>query len=143
MIASALAFAAAALAASGALSLVGGEPRARGSRGPRVLRLLAAAGGGAARRGAPRDLQRRIVAAGRPGGLGARELMAAKLAAAVVGGLTAVLLAGLAPGRLGVLLTVAAPAAGFLAPTCGWPGGRRSASAPSGGRCPRCSTCSA
>ena len=34
---------------------------------------------------APRDLEARIAAAGRPAGLGSRELMAAKLAAAVVG----------------------------------------------------------
>jgi tight adherence protein C len=42
--------------------------------------------------------------------------MAAKLAAAVVGGLAGALVAGVAPGRLGLLVTVAAPGAGFLAP---------------------------
>ena len=117
VIASALAFAGAALGTFGALSLVGVEGRTRGPGGPWVLRLLATLGGGAAaRRRAPRDLELRIVAAGRPGGLGPRELMAAKLAAAVVGGVGGALFAGVAPGRLGVLITVAVPAAGFLAP---------------------------
>ena len=117
MIASVLAFAAAVLGVSGALSLVPLEGRARARGGPQVLRVLAALGGGAAaRRRAPRDLERRIVAAGRPGGLGPRELMAAKLAAAVMGGVLGVPFAGVAPGRLGALITVAAPAAAFLAP---------------------------
>jgi len=42
--------------------------------------------------------------------------MAAKLASAVVGGLSGALVGAAAPGRLGVLIAVAAPAAGFLAP---------------------------
>jgi tight adherence protein C len=65
---------------------------------------------------APRDLEARIAAAGRPGGYGARELMAAKTAAAVAGGLGAAVLSTAAPGRLGVALVVAGPVAGFLAP---------------------------
>ncbi len=117
MIAAALAFAAAALGVLGALWLIPAEPRARGAGGPRTLRALVALGArAAAGRGTPRDLERRILAAGRPGGFGPRELMAAKLAAAVLGGLAGALAAGMAPGRLGVLVTVAAPGAGFLAP---------------------------
>jgi tight adherence protein C len=42
--------------------------------------------------------------------------MAAKVAAAIGGGLLAALLSAAAPGRLGVALVVAGPAAGFLAP---------------------------
>jgi len=117
VIAAALAFAAAALGAFGALWLIPVEGRARAAGGPRTLRALAALGAGvAAGRGTPQDLERRILAAGRPGGFGPRELMAAKLAAAVLGGLAGVLLAGMAPGRLGLVFTVAAPGAGFLAP---------------------------
>ena len=94
--------------------------RARGaavSGGPPLLRVLIRAGGRfRAGAGAPRDLEARIAAAGRPGGLGARELMAAKTAAALVGGMAAVLLFTAAPGRLGVVLVVLGPAGGFLAP---------------------------
>jgi len=66
--------------------------------------------------GAPSDLRRRIDAAGRPGGLGVRDVMAAKVAAAVLGGALGLPFAALAPGRLGLLLAPAAPLAGFLAP---------------------------
>jgi tight adherence protein C len=88
------------------------------SRASRLLRLLVFAGarlraGGAA---PPRDLAARIAAAGAPGGLGARELMAAKVAAALAGGLLGALAASLAPGRLGALLLVGAPLGGFLGP---------------------------
>jgi tight adherence protein C len=110
-------------------ALAAGEPwtagrarrRSRGAapRGdPRLLRLLIRAGrrlrpeGGAP----PRDLEARIAAAGRPGGLGSRELVAAKSAAAVIGGSVAALLFTAAPGRLGVVLALAAPAGGFFAP---------------------------
>lgn len=117
VIAAALAFAAAALGVAGALLLVPVGARRRRGAAPPLLRALASLGGrAAAGRGAPRDLERRILAAGRPGGLGPRELMAAKLAAAVLAGLTGLSMAGVAPGRLGVLLTALAPAAGFLAP---------------------------
>jgi tight adherence protein C len=65
---------------------------------------------------APGDLEARIAAAGRPAGLGPRELMAAKTAAAVAGGLGGGLLLGAAPGRLGVVLAIAGPVGGFLSP---------------------------
>lgn len=85
----------------------------------RLVRLLAAAGAAIGRASlprAPRDLEARIAAAGRPAGLGVRELMAAKVAAAAAGGLAGTLLGGAAPGRLGIALTLGAPVAGFLAP---------------------------
>jgi tight adherence protein C len=114
-----LAFAAGALGAAGlALLLWPLGPRSGAARGARLLRALAAAGGRLRSGGAtaPRDLAARIAAAGRPAGLGARELMAAKVAAALAAGAVGALLAAAAPGRLGALIAVAAPAAGFLAP---------------------------
>jgi tight adherence protein C len=66
--------------------------------------------------GAPPDLRARIDAAGRPAGLGASELMAAKLLAALLGLAAAAPVAAVAPGRLGLVLVPAAPAAAFLAP---------------------------
>jgi len=124
VIAATLAFAGAALAVLGAgLVLEGRWPRRSrpsseeaASRVPAALRLLARAGGAATRRVAPRDLERRIVAAGRPGGLEPRELMAAKLVACLVAAAPGVALGLVAPGRLGPVLAVAAPVSGFLAP---------------------------
>lgn len=121
--AAALAGVAAALAVA-ALALLLPAPRrprrgARGRRGARrpLLRGLVAAGG-VLRPGMPppRDLEARILAAGRPAGLGVRELMAAKLASLVLGATVGLGLASVAPGRLGLLLGAAAPVAGFLAP---------------------------
>jgi tight adherence protein C len=98
----------------------GGERTARGAgrAAPRFLRALARLGRRLKPSGAPapRDLDARIAAAGRPGGLGAREVMAAKVAAAVAGGFVAAVLSAAAPGRLGLALAVAGPVAGFLAP---------------------------
>jgi tight adherence protein C len=97
--------------------------RSRGARRDGLaaagIRLAATAGRGARRRlgmRAPAGLAARIAAAGAPAGLGVRELMAAKLAASVAGGVGALPLAALAPGRLGLVLELASPAAGFLAP---------------------------
>jgi tight adherence protein C len=125
VIAGALAFAAAALAVVG-LALVAADGRARpavrgwrrrgATRGPAAIQALARFGGAAARRAAPRDLERRIEAAGTPGGIEPRELMAAKLAGAVVAALPGVLLGAAAPGRLGLLVVLTAPVAGFLLP---------------------------
>ncbi len=123
MIAGALAFAAAALAVAG-IGLLAWPPGGRRRAGPRpdrrrapdALRVLARLGGAAARRAAPRDLERRIEAAGRPGGLAPRELMAAKLSGAVIAAPPGALLGALAPGRLGPLLVAVAPVGGFLAP---------------------------
>lgn len=86
------------------------------------MRLLVRAGTAArriARRSgaaAPAELRARIAAAGSPAGLGPREVMAAKLAAALAGALASLILAAPAPGRLSILIALAGPAAGFLAP---------------------------
>jgi len=121
VIAAALAFLAAGLATLGVGALVAGRRPVRGdgSGAPRLLGALARAGARVARGlgiSAPRDLAGRIEAAGRPGGLGERELMAAKLAAALAAGGASLGLSASAPGRLGPLMVLAGPVAGFLAP---------------------------
>ena len=117
MIASALAFLAGALGAAGMGLLGASVAAARGARpDARLLRRLAGAGMRLRDVPAPRDLGARLDAAGRPGGLGTREVMAAKLAAALAGGGAGLVMAAGAPGRLGPLLAALAPAAGFLAP---------------------------
>jgi tight adherence protein C len=65
---------------------------------------------------ASRDAAARLAAAGDPGGLGVREWMAVKACCAAGAAATAlpVLLAG--PGRVGLLLALAAPAAGYALP---------------------------
>ncbi len=111
MIAAALAFACAALVVAAAAVL---WPERRAPRPARLLtRFARGALGG---RGAPVGLEQRIVAAGRPAGLGVRELMAAKAASALAAAALGVPFGLVAPGRLGVLVVAAAPAAGFLAP---------------------------
>jgi tight adherence protein C len=115
--ATALTFIAAVLATTGLADLASVAPRRRrGGRVPRLLRVLARIGGRLRPGPAPRDLEARIAAAGRPGGLGAREHMAAKVAAAAAGGIVAAALSTPAPGRLGLGLMAAGPVAGFLAP---------------------------
>ncbi len=111
VIAPLLAFAAAALGTAGVGLLL--PDRREHRSGPRLLAL--AARRGTARR-PPRDLERRIETAGRPGGLGAKELMAAKVTAAIAAGVAGAPVGAVAPGRLGVLLIATAPVAGFLAP---------------------------
>ena len=91
-----------------------------------AVRVLATGGrriAPVARVAAPKDLERRIAAAGLTGpargplaGLDARELMAAKLVAAGLGGAAGALVGAAAPGRLGIAMVVAGPVAGFLAP---------------------------
>lgn len=121
----ALAFASATLAALGAgmLLVPFADPRRgrahREGRSVGVVKLLATVGARLRRDAAarpPRDLDAKLAAAGRPAGLGARELMAAKLGGALAGAVVGVLLAAAAPGRLGFVVMVATPAAGFLAP---------------------------
>jgi tight adherence protein C len=113
-----LAFAAGAAAAAGLLLAAPAGPRGDGVA-VRLVRLLVLAGA-PLRRGraaaAPRDLAARITAAGRPAGLGERELMAAKAAGALAAGLAGAASASVAPGRLGIALVLAAPVAGFLGP---------------------------
>ncbi|MBD0280624.1 MAG: type II secretion system F family protein [Thermoleophilaceae bacterium] len=126
-VATVLAFAAGALGAVGAALVIrprrvasrdSPRRRPRALRGARLLRAFAAAGarlppGPAA---APADLAARIAAAGHPAGLGPRELMAAKVAAGLAAGVAGTMLGTSTPGRLGPLVVVAAPLAGFLAP---------------------------
>jgi tight adherence protein C len=105
-------------AALGALGLALLKGSGRSNRGLRLLRLLAAAGARVRPplAAAPADLEGRLAAAGRPGGLRAPELMAAKTAAGVAAGSLGLLLSAAAPGRLGMLLLIVCPLAGFLGP---------------------------
>ena len=114
MIPGVLAFVSAGLAALG-LAMLAPRPSRRTARVPRLLSMLVRMGRASGLR-PPRDLDARIEAAGRPGDLGARELMAAKGAAAAAGGAIAFLASASAPGRLGTLMLVGGPVAGFLAP---------------------------
>jgi tight adherence protein C len=117
-----LAFVGGALGAAGLTLLLPWGPRRRSTpalSGSLLLTLLARTGGPLRRRlvgRPPRDLAARIAAAGRPVGLGPREVMAAKLSAVLAAGAGGVICSPLAPGRLGVLVVVLAPVAGFLAP---------------------------
>jgi tight adherence protein C len=114
MVTAALAFVA---AAAGTVGIVLAAPVPPRPTGPaRGVRALSRIGGVIRPRRAPSDLRVRIEAAGRPAGLTVREVMAAKIAAALLGGVAAVPLAALAPGRLGIVVAPLAPAAGFLAP---------------------------
>ena len=65
---------------------------------------------------APASLSSRIAAAGAPPGLGPREVMAAKLGGALAATPIGVVFGAAAPGRLGPVLIVGAPVAGFMAP---------------------------
>jgi tight adherence protein C len=115
----AFAFAAGVLGALGLTLLAGGcGDRLRTARGASTgIWALARLGRRVLpRRRAPRELEDLILASGRPAGLGARELMAAKLAAAVLAGIAGAAVGAAAPGRLGVLVALGAPVAGFLAP---------------------------
>jgi tight adherence protein C len=114
LVITATAFLAGALGALG-LALLKGPGRRRGQPSLRLLRLLAAAGG-RLRPPLAIDLDARLAAAGRPGGLRASELMAAKAAAGLAGGGVGVLLSAASPGRLGLLVMLACPVAGFLGP---------------------------
>jgi tight adherence protein C len=125
MVIAALAFIAAATGSAGLALLTGpGVPRNWSDsqtklvspRFGRLLLVLAVIGRRLRPPGAPTDLRGRIEAAGRPAGLGVRELMAAKVAAAALGGAAALPLAALAPGRLGLVLAPASAVSGFLAP---------------------------
>jgi tight adherence protein C len=111
VIAAALAFASAAFGVAGCESLLCSPTRARRPSMARRLASLVPA-----RLRPPLDLPARIEAAGSPGGLGAGEVMAVKAAGALVAAPLGTAFGAAAPGRLGLLLAVAAPLAGFLAP---------------------------
>ncbi len=95
------------------LSAVRSHAPGRAARGRGGATALARIGRGFGWR-APRGLADRIAAAGldRP----AADVMAVKVGAALAGLAAAVLTLPVAPGRTGLLLLAAAPAAGFLAP---------------------------
>jgi tight adherence protein C len=61
-------------------------------------------------------LRARLEAAGQPAGLGSREWLVLKSALAGVAAVTATALAAASPSRLTLLLVLAAPVAGFVAP---------------------------
>ncbi len=100
----------------------------QGSRAPVSGRRSARLAGALARLGrrvglpvpTPDDLGRRLAAAGLPAAITCADVMAVKAGAGLSGAVAGVFLVlPLAPGRLGFVLAVAVPAAGFLAPD-GW-----------------------
>jgi tight adherence protein C len=92
-------------------------PRAAAARPiAAALTLLARLGRRTGAPAAPRDLEARLVAAGRPLALRPADLMAARAGAAALGLALALPLGSLLPGRLGLLAPFALPLAGFLAP---------------------------
>lgn len=107
-------------------ALAGARAASRASAGrddaPRTpLRRLAALAEGLGRRAGlslapPADLAARVIAAGLPARIGARDVMAVKVGGALVAGLLGLLPAAAAPGRLGPVVACVAPAAAFLAP---------------------------
>jgi tight adherence protein C len=115
-----LAFASAALAVLGAGLLLPAGRRSASAR--RLLNTLGRMGvgpktsPGGTESARPPNLAAKIAAAGRPGGLGPRELTAARLIGAPLAAIAATPAAALAPGRLGVAIVIAAPVVGFLAP---------------------------
>jgi tight adherence protein C len=116
--AGALAGAAAALAVPAVAELVR-TTVARGRRTARraaLLALLARLGRRLGAPAAPRDLDARLAAAGRPLGLRASDVAAARAGAAALGLALALPLGSLLPGRLGLLAPFALPTAAFLAP---------------------------
>jgi len=113
---------AAAVSAAAAITDVLTAPRRARLHAPPIGRLagmtvlLARLARRAGMRAAPRDLDARIAAAGAPLGLGAGDIVALKGAGAVGALLAAFTLHGLLPGRLGLVLPLAAPVAGYIAP---------------------------
>jgi tight adherence protein C len=81
-----------------------------------ALALLARVGRRVGAPAAPRDLDGRLAAAGRPLDLRTGDLMAAKGGAGALGLALALPLGSLLPGRLGLLAPFALPLAAFLAP---------------------------
>jgi tight adherence protein C len=113
-----LAGGAVALGAIALVQLAAGRraPRARRPWAAAALALLARLGRSLGVGAPPPELEARLVAAGRPLGLRAGDLMAAKGGAATLGLLLALPLGTSLPGRLGLLAPFALPLAAFLAP---------------------------
>lgn len=97
-------------------------PGARAATAPaagllaRMTVLLAQIARRAGVRGETGDVEARLAAAGTPLGLSAGDVVALKGAGAVAALLVAAPLAGVLPGRLGVVAALAAPVAGLLVP---------------------------
>jgi tight adherence protein C len=120
---SAAATLAGAAVALGLLALARLAPRRPASRGRRrgrasvtLVALLARIGIRVGAPAASRAFDALLVAAGRPLGLRAADVMAAKGGAGALGLLLALPLGSLLPGRLGLLAPFALPLAAFLAP---------------------------
>jgi tight adherence protein C len=92
------------------------DGRVRVRRTGRVAALLARLGRRMGVPSAPRDLARRLDAAGAPPTVAVAEVMALKCGAALVAFVTALPAAAVLPGRLGPAAVLAAPAGAFLAP---------------------------
>lgn len=90
--------------------------RTRGRRGAALVNALAGIGRRMGVPAPPRDLAVRLARAGEPLGLAPADVMAVKGAATLAGLPVGLALGASAPGRLGVLVAVASPVAGFLAP---------------------------
>jgi tight adherence protein C len=107
------------ICAAAAIVELAALPRAERPRGGRLggmTLLLARIARRAGVRGDRRDLQARLAAAGAPLGLSVADVVALEGAGALVGLLLALPLAAALPGRLGIVLMLCAPTAGFLAP---------------------------
>ncbi len=120
---SAAATVAGASAALALLALARLVPRRRSGARPRrsgawaaALALLARLGRRVGAPTAPGDLDARLAAAGRPLGLRASDLMAARGGGSALGLALALPLGSALPGRLGLLAPFALPLAGFLGP---------------------------
>lgn len=115
-VAALLALAAGACAAAAVAELAAAPPRQTRRRGNRLPAVLAALG---RRVGTPRpaaDLAARLDAAGSPLGLQAADVVAVKGGATLLTALVVLPLAMALPGRLGLVASVVAAAAGWLAP---------------------------
>jgi tight adherence protein C len=111
--------AAAGICAAMAIAELAAVPRAARRPGGRLggmTVLLARLARSAGVRGDRRDLDVRLIAAGAPLGLTVADVVALERAGALAGLLLALPLAAAVPGRLGIILVLCAPAAGFLAP---------------------------
>jgi tight adherence protein C len=111
--------AAAGICAAMAIAELAALPRAARGPGGRLggmAVLLARIARRAGVRGVRRDLQVRLTAAGAPLGLTVADVVALEGAGALAGLLLALPLAAAVPGRLGIVLLLCVPAAGFLAP---------------------------
>jgi tight adherence protein C len=91
---------------------------ARGSRPSPLARAIRALGSRplVQRLRPPKDLSARLAAGGDPGGLRPREWVAVKACSAAAATVPAVVVVAGGPGRVAVLLALAAPLAGFVVP---------------------------